>query len=167
MLTAEQLNAGLADEVKRERLLNRAVHGYGVVVGLGLVVDDDGDLDVEHGCLELTGGLALDRHGRMLYWKGGRIGLADIVGDRPTRRGRYTLSAHFAARPPQHDGCAPFAGEQARWWKEGVVFTLDAELRPGRPSLCGPPGRRVHRPRLPTCAAGPARAPATTPDASR
>ena len=37
MLTAEQLNAGLEDELMRQRLLNRAVHGYGVVVGFGLV----------------------------------------------------------------------------------------------------------------------------------
>ena len=33
MLTAEQLNAGLADELMRQQLLSRAVHGYGVVLG--------------------------------------------------------------------------------------------------------------------------------------
>lgn len=130
MLTAHQLNAGITDEVLRERLLNRAVHGYGVVVGLGLVVDEDGNLVVERGCVELTGGLALDRHGRILYWKGGHIGPSDIVGESPAAAGRYTLSAHFATHPPEADGCLPFAGEGAQWWKEGVVFTLRPECEP-------------------------------------
>jgi hypothetical protein len=127
VLTAKQLNAGLDDGLNRQRLLNRAVHGYGVVVGLGLAVRDDGMLDLDRGCLELTGGLALDRHGRMLYWKGGRIGIGDLVGRRPDREGEYTLCAHFACRPPLTDGCPPFAGDQAQWWTEGVAFTL----RPG------------------------------------
>lgn len=134
MLTAHQLNEGLEDEARRERLLNRAVHGYGVVVGYGLVVADDGRLVVTGECVELTGGLALDRHGRTLYWKGGHIGPSDIVGRLPTAAGRYTLSAHFAAHPPEADGCLPFAGERAQWWREGVVFTL----RPG----CEPADRR-------------------------
>jgi hypothetical protein len=127
LLTAKQLNAGLDDELKRQRLLNRAIHGYGVVIGFGLVVRDDGVLDLDRGCLKLTGGLALDRHGRMLYWKGGRLGMDDIVGQRPGREGAYTLCAHFATRPPLVDGCLPFAGERSQWWIEGVVFTL----RPG------------------------------------
>lgn len=127
MLTAEQLNAGLADEVMREQLLNRAVHGYGVVVGLGVVVDENDGAVVERGCLELTGGLAFDRHGRMLHWRGGHIALSDVVGEPPDAPGRYTLTAHYAARPPSIDECAPFAGEQAHWWTEGLVFTL----RPG------------------------------------
>ncbi|GAA2756228.1 hypothetical protein [Actinopolymorpha rutila] len=130
MLTAHQLNAGLADEILREQLLNRAVHGYGVVVGLGLAVDEDGALIVEHGCVELTGGLALDRHGRMLYWKGGHIRPSDIVGEPPTAEGSYTLSAHFATHLPDTDGCFPFAGERAQWRKEGVVFTLRPECAP-------------------------------------
>lgn len=130
MLTAHQLNAGLADEGLRERLLNRAVHGYGVVVGLGLVVDEAGNLVVERGCVELTGGLALDRHGRMLHWKGGHIGPSDIVGDPPTAAGRYTLTAHFASHPPEADGCFPFAGERAQWFKEGVVFSLRPKCEP-------------------------------------
>ena len=130
LLTAHQLNAGLKDEVRREQLLQRAVHGYGVVVGYGLVVDDDGCLVVTGGCVELKGGLALDRHGRMLYWKGGRIAPSDIVGTPPTAAGHYTLSVHFAAHPPEADGCLPFAGERAQWWSEGVVFTLRPECEP-------------------------------------
>lgn len=127
LLTAEQLNIGLDDELERQRLLNRAVHGYGVIVGLGLTVAADGALDLDRECLELTGGLALDRHGRMLYWRGGRLGLADIVGQPPEREGEYTLCAHFASRPPQDDDCVPYAGERSHWCEEGVAFTL----RPG------------------------------------
>src|SRR3712207_2569889 len=90
MLTAEQLNRGLDDEMMRQQLLNRAIHGFGVVVGFGLVVRDDGVLDLDQGCLELTGGLALDRHGRMLHWRGGRIAPDDVVGRPPDCEGPYT-----------------------------------------------------------------------------
>ncbi len=128
LLTAKQLNASLEDELKRQRLLNRAVHGYGVVLGLGLAVRDDGALDLDRGCLQLTGGLALDRHGRMLSWSGGRLGMDDMVGQPPTHEGEYTLFAHFAVRAPLNDGCLPFAAERSQWWLEGVAFTL----RPGR-----------------------------------
>ena len=47
MLTAEQLNTGIDDELLRERLLNRAVHGYGVVLGFAPKVDQDGLLDLD------------------------------------------------------------------------------------------------------------------------
>jgi hypothetical protein len=127
LLTADQLNAGIEDELKRQRLLNRAIHGYGVVEGFGPVVGEGGALVLEQGCLELTGGLAIDRYGRMLYWDGGRIGMHDIVGRRPEQEGTYTLCAHFACRPPRVDECLPLAGARSQWWKEGVVFTLQSE----------------------------------------
>lgn len=122
-LTAEQLNAGFRDELSRQQLINRAVHGYGVVIGYGLTVRDDGHLDLRHGRLELSGGLALDRYGRMLVWTGGRLGLDDLVGRRPERAGVYTLTAHYAVRRPDHDDCGPCA-ERPLWTDEGVVFTL-------------------------------------------
>ncbi|OJF14192.1 hypothetical protein [Couchioplanes caeruleus] len=124
VLTAEQLNRGLEDELNRQRLLNRAVHGYGVVLGFGPVVDEDGDLVLRHECLEITTGLALDRHGRMLYWPGGHLGVRDTVGERLTRPGHYTLYAHYARRPPLTDGCPPSIADRSPWWLEGVVFTL-------------------------------------------
>jgi hypothetical protein len=144
MLTAHQLNAGLDDELRRQRLLNRAVHGYGVVLGLGPVVTDGGELDLDGGCLGLTGGLALDRHGRMLVWKGGRIGLDDLVGEPPSAVGHYTLRLHYAARPPVADDCCSCADDRSRWFQEGVVFTL----RPGcyrvdRRCAVHPPGACV------------------------
>jgi hypothetical protein len=125
MLTADQLNSGLDDEMMRQQLLNRAIHGYGVVVGFGLVVGSDGGtLNLHRGCLELTDGLALDRHGRMLLWRGGRIGIEDLIGPRPAAAGYYTLSAHFACRPPLADVCSPVSSDRSQWSKEGVVFTL-------------------------------------------
>ncbi|MBB2948483.1 hypothetical protein FB565_008266 [Actinoplanes lutulentus] len=122
-LTAEQLNAGLDDETARQRLLNQAIHGYGVVLGLGLVTGDDGYLHLHDDCLEVTAGLALDRHGRMLYWPGGRLHLDDLAGRPPRQEGHYTLSVHYAARPPAGDDCPPVT-ERSRWRAESVVFTL-------------------------------------------
>jgi hypothetical protein len=133
LLTADQLNAGLNDELFRQQLLSRAVHGYGVVTGLGPRANDCGELEVERGCFHLSGGLALDRLGRMLYWAGGRIGLRDIVGELPDCPGHYTLSAHYAIQRRRPPGCHPFDDERTNWWWQGVVFTL-------RP-YCGHVGR--------------------------
>lgn len=124
LLTAKQLNVGLEDGLERQRLLNRALHGHGVVFGYGLVVDDDGVIVLERGGIELTCGLALDHHGRMLYWQGGRIGMRDIVGKLPTCEGTYTLCVHYAERAPQVDGCLPFSSDDTRWRDQGVAFTL-------------------------------------------
>lgn len=127
MLTAEQLNAGLADELMRQQLLSRAVHGYGVVLGFALSVDDDGALDLRRGCIELSGGLALDRHGRMLLWEGGRLGPGDLVGPPPRGPGWYTLCVHYARRGPQDEDCRP--GDDAHWAQHGVVFSLHQGCR--------------------------------------
>jgi len=129
VLTAEQLNEGLKDEFDRQRLLNRGVHGYGVVLGFGPVVNDEGALKLDHGCFELTAGLAFDRHGRMLYWPGGHVSMRDIVGERPHEAGQYTLVAHYARRPPQIGGCPPFVADRSPWLLDGVVFTLVAGCR--------------------------------------
>lgn len=123
-LTAEQLNAGSRDLLTRQQLINRAVHGYGVVLGYGLTVHDNGHLDLRHGRLELSGGLALDRYGRMLVWPGGRLGIDDIVGRRPEKAGFYTLTAHYAVRTPEDNDCESRAGRPL-WTDEGVVFTLN------------------------------------------
>ncbi|MFI0237578.1 hypothetical protein [Streptomyces sp. NPDC016845] len=121
-LTAEQLNAGLDDETRRRRLLNQAIHGYGAVIGLGPVIGDNNRLPL-HDCLEVTAGLALDRHGRMLYWPGGRVHLDALAGRHPDHEGFHTLSVHYAAQPPATDDCSP-CSEQSQWHTEGVVFTL-------------------------------------------
>jgi hypothetical protein len=124
LLTARQLNVGLEDGLERQRLLNRALHGHGVVFGYGLEVDDDGVIVLDRGCIELTCGLALDRHGRMLYWQGGRIGMQDIVGKLPECEGSYTLCVHYAERVPQPEGCLPYSSDDTRWRDEGVAFSL-------------------------------------------
>lgn len=140
MLTAEQLNAGLADELLRQQLLSRAVHGYGVVLGFALSVDGDGALDLRHGCLELSGGLALDRHGRMLLWEGGRLGPGDLVGPPPRGPGWYTLCVHYARRGPQDEDCR--SGDDAHWAQDGVVFSLQRGCRGGdRDCPAHPDGR--------------------------
>ena len=122
-LTADQLNTGLDDELWRQRLLNRAVLGHGVVFGFGIHTDDEQGDDLK-GCLELTCGLAIDRHGRMLYWPGGRIGPGDIVGQQPECEGCYTLSVHYAERLPDNDKCTPPGAGDSHWRYQGVVFTL-------------------------------------------
>lgn len=126
-LTAEQLNRGLQDELDRQHMLNRAIHGYGVVIGYGLSVCDGDSLDLRHGHLELREGLALDRHGRMLVWEGGWLGMDDIVGERPKEDGTYTLTAQYAVRTPDRDGCYPSGKRRPPWTEEGVVFTLNPD----------------------------------------
>jgi hypothetical protein len=129
-LTAEQLNAGFDDELRRLRLLNRAVHGHGVVLGLGVTAGADGLINLDHGCLELTGGLALDRHGRMLRWDGGRLAIRDVVRPHPLHEGVYTLYAHYARRPPAAGSCHCSGGDGWTWQEDGVVFSLRPGCRP-------------------------------------
>ena len=140
--------------------LNRAMHGFGVVEGFGLAVGADGKLDLTKGCLELTGGLALDRYGRMLYWKGGRMGIHDLVGRRRTTRAAYTLSRplRLPGRPPT-DECHPIAGGApsgaARAWPSPCIRaaqvtasapTTPRVLRRPRPVPCRRTGRSRRRP---------------------
>lgn len=123
-LSADQLNAGLDDELQRQRLLNRALHGHGVVFGYALSREADGGLVTQRECIELSCGLALDPHGRMLYFDGGWLGMRDIVGKQPTCEGRYTLRAHYAERLTPPDECGPCPPENARFRERRVVFTL-------------------------------------------
>ncbi|MEA2931030.1 MAG: hypothetical protein QOG38_3458, partial [Hyphomicrobiales bacterium] len=149
-LTARQLNAITADELRRQRLITRAVHGSGVVFGYRLrrmgdppetdasnaaiqqqttqaAPDDERKLDIDrHRRIRLTCGLILDRHGRDLYWPGGWIGACDVVGKQPDREGEYTLKAHYAERTVPPDACGPCPSDVEQWIEQGVVFTLTA-----------------------------------------
>ena len=69
-LTAQQLNAIMDDELRRQRLLTRALHGHGVVFGYALT-DENGHLVLKDHCIDISCGLIIDRHGRDLYWPGG------------------------------------------------------------------------------------------------
>ena len=142
----------------REQLLNRAVHGYGVVVGLGLVVNDDGNLVVEHGCVELTGGSPWTATGACSTGRAGTSGRPTSSAS-PRPAGHYTLAAHFAAHPPSIDDCFPFAGERAQRWAGGRGLHPATGVR-----AVNRAARSTRRARAsamtPTCAAGPAPGPA-------
>jgi hypothetical protein len=122
-LGADQLNRAHEAAMARQRLVNRAVLGWGVVFGLQLKKQERGELALAHGCLELGCGLALDRHGRELFWPGGRLGLDDLAGPAPTAPGHYTLLVHYAEREPKgYDPCRCDPGNGTI--EIGVVFTL-------------------------------------------
>lgn len=67
-LTSDSFRAEQNYLVERRRLLNRAIHGWGVVYGFPLkVASDEGHCsDVETGSLQVGEGLGLDRLGREL-----------------------------------------------------------------------------------------------------
>ena len=143
LLTAQQLNAVNTDELFRQRLLNKAVHGYGVVYGFGLEADLSGKVTTHNGCVEVSAGLAFDRHGRMLYWPGGLIGVDDTVSPTPEHEGQYTLRVHYAEREhpsAKYDDCDK---DQPSWVDQGVVFSLapgfeeiDRDCEPHPPAAC-------------------------------
>ena len=128
LLDAERLNAVLDDELKRQRLLNVALHGWGVVFGFGVGFPDTGPdrRRARASCVLVTCGLALDAFGRMLHTEDRWLSLAELEGPVPSRAGTYTLLVHHAERldPPVHDACS---GTGPQWREYGVVFTL----RPG------------------------------------
>ncbi len=124
LLTADQLNAMNSDELNRQRLTNKALHGFGVVYGFGVTADAAGNVKMVDGCVEVSAGLGFDRHGRMLYWPGGPIGVDDTVTPDPEHEGRYTLRVHYAERqhpPKMYDPCDK---DQPTWLDQGVVFSL-------------------------------------------
>ena len=128
LLDAERLNAALDDELQRQRLLNVALHGWGVVFGFGVGFPDTGPdrRRTRASCVLVTCGLALDAFGRMLHTEDRWLSLAELEGPVPSHEGTYTLLVHHAERldPPVHDACS---GTGPQWREYGVVFTL----RPG------------------------------------
>ena len=121
-LTAQALTTGFADQLGRLRLLNRTVHGHGIVHGFALE-EKDGRLDTDGRCITVSAGLALDGRGRMLVWPGGVLALDFLSGDKPSTPGQYTLYAHYGQRLVPGEGCPP-CGPEARWTEEGVVFSI-------------------------------------------
>src|SRR5687768_5902329 len=82
LLDAERLNAALDDELERQRLLNVALHGWGVVFGFGVGFRDTGPdrRRTRASCVHITCGLALDAYGRMLHTEVRRLSLAELEG---------------------------------------------------------------------------------------
>jgi hypothetical protein len=128
LLDAERLNAAIDDELERQRLLNLALHGWGVVFGFGVEGPDAGTdrRRAKAGCVLVTCGLALDAFGRMLHTEDRMLSLDELAGPVPSDEGTYTLLVHHAERldPPVDDACN---GTGPQWREYGVVFSL----RPG------------------------------------
>ena len=123
VLSAAQLTAEQRDADRRSRLLNLALHGTGVVFGYQLAANEDRSLKVQKGCIQIGCGLALDLKGRMLYWPGGGLSIADLVGPPPRQAGQATLLAHYAERlTSEHGGIDCCPGDA--WTERTVVFSL-------------------------------------------
>ncbi|MEP1539245.1 MAG: hypothetical protein ABJQ34_04650 [Paracoccaceae bacterium] len=122
-LSAEQLNASQADAVMRDRLVNVAMHGVGVAYGYQIKTDEHGHIVIDDGCIEISCGLAFDTYGRMLFWRGGRVSMRDIIGHKPDCEGLYTLSVHYAEKSDQGGPFDP-CHEGTEWVDRCVVFAL-------------------------------------------
>jgi hypothetical protein len=131
LLDAERLNAALDDELERQRLLNIALHGWGVVFGFGVGLPDAGPEGRARNAnrVLVTCGLALDPFGRMVHTDDRWVSLAELEGPAPTHEGAYTLLVHHAERldPPDHDACS---GSGPQWREYGVAFTLRSGCEP-------------------------------------
>ena len=117
--------------LQRRRLINRAVHGWGVVYGFAMAAADAACND--GGALEIGPGLALDRAGRELVITQPRLlRYADVrvlasAATQPTQPPCWLLSVHYAERRIEpvtvKDDCHC---ERQEWDRvcEDVVFTL-------------------------------------------
>ena len=81
-LTADSFRVEQTYLLERRRLLNRAVHGWGVVYGYGLKSAPAGGSGTrgDSGALEIGPGLALDDCGReLLLTRGKTVEMADVI----------------------------------------------------------------------------------------
>jgi hypothetical protein len=152
LLTADQLTSLVDGQRAHSEMLMRALHGNGVIFGFAVTPgaraaaephQDEKDpkgggerVRSKHGDdgtwvgatkLEISCGMALDRHGRLLHWPTGTLCYDDIVG-RKDCAGIYTLRVHYAERRVAKGGCGPCA-DHADWVEEGVVFSLAEECQ--------------------------------------
>ena len=105
-LTADSFRVEQDYMVQRRRLLNRAIHGWGVVYGYGIDPHTPGSdcNDIPPGSLKIHAGLALDKCGRELLETGRAIKISDlIIFDRNGERVDdlsadecWLLSVHYA-----------------------------------------------------------------------
>lgn len=137
-LTAEQLESEQSDADLRERLLNLALHGTGVVHGFGIATDENGRVVVKNGCIHVGCGLALDRYGRTLFTADRWLSIDDLMPPFPDGEGCYTLSVHYAERHdrPSWDPCE----DTVAWKHRCVVFSLKKDCEPAcKCPACLPP----------------------------
>jgi len=128
-LSAEQLNAGQDDALRRDRIVNVAMHGVGVVFGYRVATDAQGHVAIRNGCIHVTCGLAIDLYGRMLFWRGGAVSIRDIVGCKPRGAGPYMLTVHYAEHSDSGDAYDPNCNP-ADWIHRCVVFSLKQGCAP-------------------------------------
>lgn len=143
--------------VRRRRLLNRAIHGWGVVHGFAVAKKPDA-----HGRLKIGAGLALDDSGRELVqvdefalavsdvWEKNRI---DKYTDNPNQP--WILSVHYAERQEQPITVSDSCQCDRKEWehtRETVSYSLELVhadsgqdtyrpcKAPGRPGVAGDRG---------------------------
>jgi hypothetical protein len=81
-LTVDAFRVEQSYQLERRRLLNRAIHGWGVVYGYAVkpARADDCRMEDESGRIEIGPGLALDRCGReLLYTRTAAIDVDDVT----------------------------------------------------------------------------------------
>lgn len=148
LLSAEQLTSIVESQREHSEMLMRALHGEGVIFGFAvkpgereceeMKADQKGAKKGKQEAqpewrqrgwpwigttkLQISCGMALDRHGRLLRWPADTLCYEEIVG-RTGCPGTYTLMIHFAERRVIRGGCLPCA-KHADWAEDGVVFTL-------------------------------------------
>src|SRR5690606_545235 len=132
LMGAEEFRTEQSYFLERRRLINRTVHGWGVVAGLKIeACGNDGATVGE--------GLAFDRRGRELLlcksvalsecntWLSDKEQPGCFRSLREATPGRYLLCAHYAERPfgdapdTSHCGCGPV---EKNFVRETVVFSV-------------------------------------------
>ncbi len=139
-LTPERLNRMHENHATRMRHALLGLAGPGVIYGYAIETDDERKCKMKNGSIYISCGLAIDCHGRQLYWPGGWIDVNDLGGEKPKCDGRYTLWVHYAERKASGYGHNDCNGDEADWIGEGVVFTLTQECKPVTqqcPDHCG------------------------------
>lgn len=126
-LTAESFRVEQAYALDRRRLLNRALHGWGVVYGYAMAPDRGGT------GLRIGAGLALDACGRELLWSGAATGFDDVllVDDKFSLIERPPEGSFAPRAAPERDG----ADEGRACWLLSVHY---AERKVGPVRIADP-----------------------------
>jgi hypothetical protein len=121
LLTADSFRVEQEYSIQRRQLLNRAIHGWGVIYGYGIGLDAKLKYaGSPPGSVEIKAGLALDKCGRELLETGRAIGIDDVIvfdkkGDRVKPD---DVSAFFASQIPPNQN----PHEPAKCWLLSVHY---------------------------------------------
>lgn len=150
LLTVADYEAEQSYHIERRWLINRMLHGWGLVAGLAVTL--------EEGAWHVAPGMALDRQGREvvlcadlrlefstdLLWLADQRPVAPPDQNSPAPPASYLLSAHYAERWVDGVRVADDYGDgisQANRLAETAVFSLTAETRadvPPPPAAAAP-----------------------------